>query len=132
MARPNQIVANIGLYHVGFKLSERGWNVMTTSRNARGVDVICFDMDGKRQLSIQVKSLSKRNAVPLGKDKSKIVGDFWIVVSEIASGAPRTYILLPHEVRALARASGKREKSYWLQPSDYAVSAFEERWEQVS
>ena len=76
MKRPPQIVGNIGLYYVCFKLSELGWNVMPTSRNARGIDVICFSMDGTRMLTIQVKSLSKRNPVPLGTDLDRIMGDF--------------------------------------------------------
>ena len=76
MKRPPQIVGNIGLYYVCFKLSELGWNVMPTSRNARGIDVICFSMDGTRMLTIQVKSLSKRSPVPLGTGLDKIMGNF--------------------------------------------------------
>ena len=54
MNRPPQIVGNIGLYYACFKLSELDWNVMPTSRNARGIDVVCFSMDGARMLTIQV------------------------------------------------------------------------------
>jgi hypothetical protein len=61
--KPPPIVGNIGLFYACYKLSMLGWNVMPTSRNARGIDVICFSMDGTRTLSIQIKSLSKKNPV---------------------------------------------------------------------
>lgn len=129
MKRPSQIVGNIGLYYACFRLSELGWNVMPTSRNARGIDVICFSIDGTRMLTIQVKSLSKRTAVPLGKDLDKIMGDFWVVVNSLGTGKPLTYILLPHEVRAMARRVEKEARvSYWLPPKKYAVDEFEEKW----
>ena len=132
MKRPSQIVGNIGLYYACFKLSELGWNVMPTSRNARGVDIVCFSLDGRRMLTIQVKSLSKRNPVPLGTDLDKIMGDFWIVMNSLASGEPRTYILLPHEVRAMAHRGEKDGRvSYWLQPRQYAVEEFEEKWQRI-
>ena len=132
MKRPSQIVGNIGLYYACFKLSELGWNVMPTSRNARGVDIICFSMDGKRMLTIQVKSLSKRNPVPLGTDLDKVMGNFWLVLNSLDSGKPRTYILLPHEVRAMAHRGEKEGKiSYWLQPRKYAVEEFEEKWQRT-
>ena len=76
MKPPSQIVGNIGLYYVCAKLSELGWNVMPTSRNARGIDAICFSMDGARMITIQVKSLSQRAPVPLGTNLNKIMGDY--------------------------------------------------------
>ena len=33
-----QVVGNVGLYYVCYKLSLQGWNVMPTARNARGID----------------------------------------------------------------------------------------------
>ncbi len=132
MKRSPQIVGNIGLYYVCFKLSELGWNVMPTSRNTRGIDVICFSMDGTRKHTIQVKSLSKRNPVPLGKSLDKIMGDFWVIVNSLDTGKPRTYILLPDEVRAMAHRGQKEARvSYWLQPKKYAVDEFEEKWERL-
>ena len=132
MKRSPQIVGNIGLYWVCFKLSELGWNVMPTSRSARGIDAICYNMDGTRVRTIQVKSLSKRPAVPLGKDLDKIMGDFWIIVNSLDTGKPRTYILLPDEVRDRAQ----RDRidpggAYWLESKKYAVDEFEEKWERL-
>jgi hypothetical protein len=33
----NQVVGNVGLFYVCYRLSRLGWNVMPTARNARGV-----------------------------------------------------------------------------------------------
>ncbi len=130
--RPPQIVGNTGLYYACYKLSRLGWNVMPTSRNARGIDIICFSMDGSRMLSFQVKSLSRRAPVPLGSTLDKIMGDFWIVVNNLHSDTPRCYVLLPHEVRALAHRGEKDGRvSYWLQPRGYAIPEFEEKWDRV-
>ena len=132
MKYPAQIVDNIGLFHVCYKLSLLGWNAMPTSRNARGIDAISFSMDGNRMLTFQVKTLSKKSPVSVGTSLDKIMGDFWIIVNDAASDSPKCYVLLPHEVRALAT---KREKngqvSYWLQLKSYAVGEFEERWSRI-
>ncbi|NLX99275.1 MAG: hypothetical protein GXY83_24320 [Rhodopirellula sp.] len=77
---PPSIVGNAGLFYVCHKLSTLGWNAMPTSRNARGVDVMCFSLDGKKKLLLQVKSLSKRNPLMLGADLGRLMGDFWIIV----------------------------------------------------
>ncbi|MDE0129671.1 MAG: hypothetical protein OXQ86_08920 [Gammaproteobacteria bacterium] len=128
--RPAQIVGNIGLYHACYKLSVHNWNVMPTSRNARGVDIICFSLDGARMLSMQVKTLSKSTAVPMGTNLDKIMGDFWIIVAGIAlPDGPITYILLPHEVRALTVQA--KTGSYWLQHKHYATDAFKEAWGRI-
>jgi hypothetical protein len=42
MAR--QVVGNIGMFYAAYRLSQHGWNVMPTSRNARGVDLLAYDV----------------------------------------------------------------------------------------
>jgi hypothetical protein len=58
----NQLVGNTGLFYVCYELSKRGWNCLPTTRNARGVDIIIYDLDGERKLTIQVKTLSKKKS----------------------------------------------------------------------
>jgi hypothetical protein len=53
-----------------------GWNVMPTARNSRGIDIIAYNKEGKDFIGVQVKTLSKRNPVPLGNSLDKIMGDF--------------------------------------------------------
>jgi hypothetical protein len=71
-----QIVGNVGLYYSCYRLSLPGWNAMPTSRNARGVDIIAYNSDCSKIISIQVKTLSKRNAVPLIVSHDKVMGGF--------------------------------------------------------
>ena len=127
---PPGIVGNIGLYYACYKLSALGWNVMSTARNTRGIDVVCFSIDGKTVRTIQIKSLTKADTVPLGTDLSKIMGDFWVIVNSLGT-SPRAYVLLPHEVRALAVRNRGGKQAYWLPLKQYAVDAFEERWERI-
>jgi len=130
--KPAQIVGNIGLFYTCYKLSLQGWNVLLTSRNARGIDIICYSMDGNKMVSIQVKSLSKRNPVPLGKDLSKIMADFWVIINDAISEKPNAYIMKPKEVKDRAHRGEKEGRvSYWLQPKAYAVEEFYEKWERI-
>jgi len=131
MTKDAQVTGNIGLYWTCYHLSRKGWNAMPTARNARGVDVIAYNRDCSRMVSIQVKTLSKKNPVPLGKSLDRIMGDFWVIVNN-ASNLPITYILVPSEVRRLAHRGEKDGRvSYWLQPSAYCVDGFREAWERI-
>lgn len=126
-----QITGNVGLYYCCYRLSLLGWNVMPTARNARGVDIVAYSRDAERFIGIQVKSLSKRNPVPLGALSGKVMGDFWIVVNRIAT-APSAFILKPAEVQELAHRGEKDGKvSYWLQPRAYDQETFREAWGRI-
>ena len=37
-----QVVGNIGMHYAAYRLSQMGWNVMPTSRNARGIDLLAY------------------------------------------------------------------------------------------
>ena len=52
-----QVVGNIGMYYAAYRLSQQGWNVMPTSRNARGVDLLVYDVGAHVYKGIQVLSL---------------------------------------------------------------------------
>jgi hypothetical protein len=108
--RSNHIIGNLGLYFACNRLSLLGWNVMPTARNAA--------------------------AVPLGHDLDRITGDFWIIVANIASGTPESFILTPAEVRE--RAGRASTGSYWLQHSRkdnpsiaYTHPEFREAWARI-
>ncbi len=131
MKLPTGIVGNTGLYYACYRLSALGWNVMPTARNTRGIDAVCFSVDGRTVRTIQVKSLTKADTVPLGTDLEKIMGDFWVIVNSLGTDHPRAYILLPHEVRALAVRNRGGKQAYWLPLKQYAVDAFEEQWQRI-
>lgn len=131
MRLTNQIVGNIGMFYTCYELSRRGWNVMPTSRNARGIDIIAYNSEATEYIGVQVKTLSKRNAVPLGSSLDNIMGDYWVVVDKVAT-EPRVFILLPEDVKNLAKfneTNGKR--SYWLNPPEYEQKSFANAWHKI-
>jgi hypothetical protein len=104
---------------------------MPTARNARGVDIIAYDESSINYLGIQVKTLSRRNPVPLGNCVDKIMGDYWVVVT-LVGDIPTAYILTADE---LARSAHRGEKdgrvSYWLQPRSYDTEFYREAWNKM-
>ena len=125
----NQVVGNVGLFFVCYQLSRHGWNVMPTARNAKGIDILIYSQDAARKLTVQVKALSKRSPVPLGTKLDSLFGDFFVVCNNVALDAPECFVLTPSEVATLAHKGEKDGKvSYWLQPKQYAVPEFREKW----
>ncbi len=61
---------------------------MPTARNARGVDLLAYDVSAHLYKGIQVKALSKRYPVPLGNTLDKFMGDWWIIVTNAVSANP--------------------------------------------
>ena len=126
------MVSNVGLYFAAYRLSRMGWNVMPTSRNARGVDILVYDMTARRFFGIQVKTLSKRNPVPLGRFIDRFMGDWWIIVAKIATKNPECFIMKPDEVRRLAtRTKQAAEPWYYLRPTCYDTDKFREAWQRI-
>lgn len=126
-----QLTGNAGLYYCCYRLSLLGWNVMPTARNARGVDIIAYNADASKMISIQVKSLSKRAAVPLGLSLDGVIGDYWIIVNKVAV-EPSAFIMLPSEVKKLSTHNVNEGRvSHWLEPAEYDNLNFRERWERI-
>src|ERR1051325_2022596 len=92
----NQIVGNIGLFYTCYELCKRGWNAMPTSRNARGIDILIYSQDGARKHSIQIKSLSGKNPVPLGKNLDGFFADYLIICTNVME-EPEMFITTPDE-----------------------------------
>ena len=126
-----QVTGNIGLYYTCYRLSRFGWNVMPTARNARGIDIIAYNKEGTKYIGIQVKTLSKRNPVPLGNSLDKVMGDYWIIVNDVLN-EPNAFILLPNEIKELAHREEKESRvSYWLEPNTYDIELFKEAWHRI-
>ncbi|MEM7681473.1 MAG: hypothetical protein AAF288_05925 [Planctomycetota bacterium] len=120
------------MFYACYRLSLLGWNAMPTSRNAKGIDVICFSMDGTKMKTVQVKSMSTRSPVPLGPTLGKIMGDYWVIVNNAINARRQSFVLESDEVRKLAHRGEKGGRvSYWLQPRAYDVVAFRERWDRI-
>jgi len=104
---------------------------MPTARNTRGIDVIIYNKKGTKLFGVQVKTLSKRNPVPLGSSLEKIMGDYWVIVNNVIK-EPNAFILLPDEVKTLAHRGEKDGRiSYWLQPTSCDTVQFKEAWDRI-
>ena len=104
---------------------------MPTARNARGIDIVAYNSDGSCFKGIQVKSLSKRNPVPLGGILDKIMGDFWVIVNDVLE-KPNAFVMLPSEVKEnVHRGERDGRVSYWLQPSSYDKEEYREAWNRI-
>ena len=104
---------------------------MPTARNVRGVDVIAYDKNATRYISVQVKTLSKRTPVPLGTSINAIMGDYWVVINRAVTD-PNAFVLLPSEVKDRAHRGEKDGRiSFWLQPKDYEIDEFRSAWHRL-
>lgn len=128
----NQRVGNVGLYYVCYRLSQDGWNVMPTARNARGVDILAYDQKGERKLTVQVKALSNHPGVPLGESLDSLIADFVVICFEAGSANPRCSIMKPTEIRRQVIRRDKDGKlSHWLSSSVYLKVRYMEKWKRI-
>ena len=127
----NQVVGNAGLYFVCYELSKRGWNVLPTSRNIRGIDVVIYDANASRRKTVQVKALSKRAPVPLGNTTGGLeLADYIIICRQVFSQQPEVFVTTFAEVKKQIHRGEKNGKvSFWLQPKDY--ESFRDRWDKI-
>ncbi len=127
-----QTVGNIGLYFVCYRLSQHGWNVMPTARNAKGIDILAYSQDGKRTRTVQVKALSARNAVLLGPTLDGFIAEFVIVCRKVRADSPESFVLTSRDVVERAHRGGSDSKpTYWLETKAYEGDQFRERWEKI-
>lgn len=122
--RDNQLVGNTGLYYICYELSRLGWNVLPTSRNARGVDLVIYSRNARLKHTIQVKTLSKRNPVPFG-NKPSLIADYLIICR--VSEKPEVFVSKIDDIRDRIVKKTKNGKiSYWLIPKNY--EEFRDNW----
>ncbi|MDE3111514.1 MAG: hypothetical protein KGK34_01070 [Chloroflexota bacterium] len=127
-----QTVGNIGLYFVCYRLSQHGWNVMPTARNARGIDIVAYSQDGKRTRTIQVTALSKRNAAVLGGSLDGPIAEFVVVCRNVRTANPESFVLTADETLARAKRGGQPEKpTFWLETKAYEGDGYCERWDKI-
>ncbi len=95
----NQIVGNVGLYYVCYELSKKGWNVLPTSRNTKGIDIIIFSEKAQRTHTIQVKSLRKKDPVPLGNNLENLIAEYLIICRNVFHEKPEVFITKIGEIK---------------------------------
>ncbi|MBI1387724.1 MAG: hypothetical protein GC154_04685 [bacterium] len=125
------VIGNIGMYYACYRLSCMGWNVMPTARNARRVDIIAYNKNASKYIGIQVKTLSKQSPVPLGTSLEKIMGDYWLIINNVAK-TPNSFVMEPREVKIRAHRGEKNGRlSHWLQRPAYDLPEFKEAWHRI-
>ena len=129
MGLPKQMVGNIGLYYVCYEMSRRGWYVLPTTRNTRGVDLVAYNEDWSQSITIQVKCLSKaKQAVGFGKEPLKFLADFLIVVEALLNrgSEPSVYIIPKHAIEPLINIDGAG--NVWIEHKRWAQPKFQNNW----
>ena len=126
---PQRLVRNAGVFYVCHRLSQMGWNAMPTMRYSSGPNVVIDSEDAERTWRLNVRSLTKRDPVPLGKDPN-IDADWVVVCTRARTDSPRCYVLTPDEVSKLANRD-KHGDNYWLEPMQYDAEEFAERWGRI-
>jgi hypothetical protein len=126
--RDNQLVGNVGLYYICYELSKLGWNVLPTSRNARGIDLVIYSRDAERKHTIQIKSLSKKNPVPVGTKLDSLIAEYLIACTKVFDDKPEVFVMKIDAIKNRIHEGMKDgRKSYWLQPRSY--EEFKDNWE---
>jgi hypothetical protein len=106
-----------------------GWNARPTMRYSRGPNFVIGSENEKRTWRLKVRSLSKRDPVPLGKDPN-IDADWVVVCTRVREDTPTSYVMTPDEVSKLATRD-KRGPNIWLEQRQYDTEAFAERWDRI-
>ena len=106
---PNQVIGNIGLYYICYELSKRGWNVLPTSRNTRGVDLVIYNQNANIMHTAQIKTLSKKTPIPLGKNLDNLIAEF-IMVCVLEAEKPQVFVFTTEEMKQREDIQGKIDK----------------------
>ena len=126
----NQITGNIGLFYASFQLSKLGWNVLPTSRNAAAIDIVVYNQSATKTFTIQMKTVSKSVAIPLGNNLEKLVGDFLIICSNAELDFPEVYIYTIDQAKELCKPCNNKDgsTSYWIDKKDYRKEENRNNW----
>ena len=125
--RKTQITGNVGLFYACYQLSCLGWNVLSTSKNTEGIDIVAYSQDAKTKIAIQVKALSEKTGVPPMK-KPRCLGDFWIIIEEVAT-RPTAYIMNSEEVENSFTSNEKGQ--YWIARKQYVKELYKNAWSRL-
>jgi len=122
-----QRTGNIGLFYISYKLSRLGWNVLLTTRNARGADAIIYNETSDKKYTIQAKGFTGKEAVGPFKEESYVIEDFYIIATFVYKD-PVVYILTGEEVKENLTLT---KSGYFLEKKDYLKEEFKEKWQKI-
>jgi hypothetical protein len=82
------------------------------------------------KFGVQSRALSKRQAVPLGKNLAGLRSEWWVITVHANSDQPVCFVMLKAEVEANA-SQDKNGGAYWLEPRDYDRDEFRNAWDRI-
>jgi len=115
---PKQLTANVGLFYAANQLAKRGWNVLPTSRNARGPDLLIYSQNGKKTHKIQVKSMTNWEHIKPGPKENFLMSDFVIICTNVYDEIPNLYIAKTSEIYTTVNVHGFINKKKYLKYRD--------------
>ncbi len=127
---PTQLTANVGLYYVAYELAKRGWNVMPTSRNAKGPDMFIYSQLGKTRHSVQVKATTNKRQIPVGSNIDNFrMSDFVIICVNAYSKSIELFIASADKiaVKITNAKKGTSDKGYYINHEEY--TKYKDNWE---
>jgi hypothetical protein len=112
MQKLSGVIAGItGVYSVAAELSNLGYIVTTTMRNAQGIDILVSNEDTTRMLAVQVKTnqgSSREWILTYKVEKLRSENLFYVFVNLNVGGKP-DFFVVPARVVAMYVAAGYRE-----------------------
>jgi len=127
---PRQVLENMSLYYVCYRLSREGWNVLPTTRSEGGPNLVLLDGGADVHHAAQVRALTKRYALEFGTKGENDSFDFLVVCMGLDAGTPTCYILTREEVEATLVTWGT-DHQLFLEPRAYARKAYQEKWDRI-
>ncbi len=140
-----QRTGNIGLYYAAYKLSWLNWNTLITHRNSKGADIIVYKDNSDNYKSVQVKTMTGKHYVHVGKSATReleeqpiIISDVWIFIllsrkADITTEQPVCYVVSQKDVINYTECDinpGKDGKySWWVNPKKFFDDIHKEKWE---
>ena len=122
----NALTGAAGVHFVAAELSRRGALILVTARNTKGIDALATDVDGRRHVTIQVKSSYSRPAFwPIGSVLDPIPPQhaFYVFVRNAPDAPAGTPPLAPMEAFIVPASVVYQTADHPLPPGSAAWTA---------
>jgi hypothetical protein len=131
MASKGQMTGMLGTYLAAAELTQKGFIVSITSRNARGADLLVADQDYKKTWSVQVKTNSKPATFwLLSKDYKEVVSPthVYLFINLRADQRPDYYVVPSRTVAEHGTVTPETKRSIFYSFWRKAAEKYKEGW----
>ena len=126
----NQLNGMTGVFLAAAELSKRGFIVTTTSRNAKGIDLLISNESGSVVYSIQVKTNTRTFAFWLTGDPGNLIASehlYYILIN--IKKQEIDYYIVPSQIIKDNTITEKRPNSTFYSININAVERYKNGWE---